>query len=190
MLAGQVRTMPKTRRTPTRDELREASKHIHYELAMVIAPARHLATTAPAPHDVEDLVMVANAMIDATAIHARALFDFAYEPPNVREDDIIAADYIQNWSAIVPPLPAELKEMRERANKVAHLSYVRKVEVWKFRPVLSAAVTINNLFVKHVKRDLLDEPTWRVSLKHGPIPELGNCATRAFNDFGVREKIE
>src|SRR5260370_16018681 len=100
----------------TDDELLDYSReHVSYELSMFYETAARL------EHDpkVQDDWIVRNALLEAFAIHARALAAFLF--PDViqpRRDDVTALNYVREpdaWAAARGPLPAELKTLITRA---------------------------------------------------------------------------
>jgi hypothetical protein len=69
--------------------------------------------------------ILANALIEAFTLHARVLLAFLYSE-KARKDDVIADDYVANWTCGRPSMPEPLKLIQGRVGKeVAHLTYGR-----------------------------------------------------------------
>lgn len=140
-------------RTP--DELRAASKHVYYELWMLLRTADHLVAKRYADE------VVNNALIESFAMHTRALSDFLW-PNGAHSDDVLASHYFPTgkWTA---PGKRDFKEPRLAANaNIAHISYLRLdvTPPGKGWAVLGIAETMRsamNDFYGHVDHGLLSE---------------------------------
>jgi hypothetical protein len=75
----------------TRDRLKKASDHLHYEIWMLDGTAWELTKLGSNDGSVEH-----NALIESFGIHARLLLDVFYAPANKRSDDVCAESVLQN----------------------------------------------------------------------------------------------
>jgi hypothetical protein len=99
-------------------ELIEASEHLQYEINMVCGTASELAAGVPSG-------VLRNALIESFTIHVRALLSFLYDDKKF-DDDLVAGDYVPDWSSKRPPKPAALGHAQFRVGKeIAHLTYNR-----------------------------------------------------------------
>ncbi len=100
--------------------LAEASEHLCYEIEMFVGTAKLLESQQP--NDI-----VANALLESYAIHARAVTDFFYPPPTYKKTDVVAKDYVSDWPVKYPSMSKTLSDARERTNtEIAHLTKHRK----------------------------------------------------------------
>ena len=107
--------------TRSKEERREASIHVHYELRMLQETASKLAA------GVEDYYLRC-ALLESFTIHARALHHFLW-PKALHREDVLARHYVESkdWTAPdLPDGPASLADLRDDVNVfIAHISYVR-----------------------------------------------------------------
>ena len=104
---------------PTIDLIAYAQEHLVYEAGMFVQARETLNHTAPKTFPM-------NAMVEVCVLHLRNLVDFFYPTQNVKDDDVIAADYVVDWGSACPVLSAVLEEARKRAHKeMAHLTTSR-----------------------------------------------------------------
>ena len=175
----------------TEAELRQASDHLFYEIwmmnklagifekspgrAFTLRPVAHTDSTQTAlfsrstgvikssemnPEE-EEFRVINNALIEAFAIHVRALIDFFYTPE--KEDDVVAVHYFSTkteWTKARPrKTEEELKRIKKRVNKeVAHLTYARQTvetKEWPFKELLTDINKVVDVFVSQIPKDLL-----------------------------------
>src|SRR5688572_13729148 len=66
-----------------------------------------------------------NALLESFTIHIRALLAFLYDDQPHR-NDVIADDFVSDWSSQRPPMPKALEKAHRRVGKeIAHLTYDR-----------------------------------------------------------------
>ena len=106
----------------TKEELKEASNHLYYEIWMLNSLANGLASGIGGQGPLQ------NALLESFAIHVRALIDFLYSE-KAKNDAVIAEDYFNSpeiWIRIRPGNSDILRKARIRAHKeIAHLTYER-----------------------------------------------------------------
>ena len=134
-------------------ELQEASKHLHYEVDMLLGTARLLA--AGVRGDV-----LSNAVVESFIIHTRVLLDFLYDE-RPRSDDVVASDYFtdrQDWISKRPAMSSTLTKVDRRVGKeVAHLTYVRnevtdEMKKWPFVEIANEVQRVVAVFVNAVPK--------------------------------------
>lgn len=144
-----------TKKKRTREELRIASEHLHYELLMLSAVSYAIDS------GVSVLSPLHNALIESFAIHLRNLIDFLW-PEGPDNDWVVAADYfsdLEEWQSSFGKIPPKLKAARIRAAKeIAHLTYARiAVEEdkkgWDFIGLLDGVADGMARFAVKVDRD-------------------------------------
>ena len=140
-------------------ELQEASKHLHYELDMLLGTARLLATSV-----YSDDTVLSNALVESFTVHARVLLDFLYDQSPL-SDDVVASDYFtdpQDWISKRPAKSSILTQVDSRVGKeIAHLTYVRnevtaEMKKWQFIEIANDVRRVIAVFVNAV-------PTSRVA---------------------------
>jgi hypothetical protein len=156
----------------TRDveDLRAASKHVYYEIAMVAALAELLQRPA-APSNPRDSEVVHNALLESFAMHARVLADFFGLGRRPSDDDVVASDFVDGPAAqrLRDRLLADARfePVRVRVNKdLAHLTYTRteygpEGRQWNAHDVFLALQDVLNEFAVHVRREQVDDELWR-----------------------------
>jgi hypothetical protein len=101
--------------------LRKFSRHLGYEIDMLVAMATVLAKLPQGA--------VRNACVESFGMHSRNLIDFLYPSPNRRPDDVTAEDYVdraQAWEKARGRMPRKLQRAKVRANEqIAHLTRLR-----------------------------------------------------------------
>ena len=136
-------------------ELREASKHLHYELDMLRGTARLLARGVHSDDSV-----LPNAVLESFTLHARALLDFLYDQ-SPRSDDVVASDYFtdpQDWISKRPAMSSTLTQVDHRVGKeIAHLTYVRsevtdEMKNWPFIEIANDVKRVLAVFVDAVPK--------------------------------------
>src|ERR1017187_6581047 len=80
-----------------------AQEHLAYEAWMFVQARETLKHTAPLSFEM-------NAMVELCVLHFRDLLDFFYPTQNVKDDDVIAADYIVDWESSCPAISTVLQE--------------------------------------------------------------------------------
>lgn len=138
------------RKNRTKDVLRTASDHFHYEYGMFGTLARAMST------GVFGEGALNNAVLESFIIHARAVMDFLYsKSPHV--EDIIAEDFFDepdDWRMPRPKQTDVLVSARKRVGtEVAHLSYERQNVTPEKKPWPLSEITID---VAVVARKFLD----------------------------------
>ena len=137
-------------------ELREAYKHLHYELDMLRGTARLLARGVHSG----DSVLPRNSVSGVLYLHARALLDFLYDQ-SPRSDDVVASDYFtdpQDWISKRPAMSSTLTQVDHRVGKeIAHLTYVRsevtdEMKNWPFIEIANDVKRVLAVFVDAVPK--------------------------------------
>ena len=128
---------PRPRRTI--EELDLVVEHLQYEVGMLLATAKALAsrrfgTEVPADQPIH------NALVESFAIHARNVLHFL-DPTGAKASDVLAEDFLadpRHWKRERGALPQQLESVRRRVGKqVAHLTYDRSTTTpddreWKY----------------------------------------------------------
>jgi hypothetical protein len=113
--------------TPSEDDLRLLSEHLHYEVMMTFGLARFLVETQGTVLN----QLMRNAEIEAFTIHVRQLIDFLWTDRSERptSTDAFASDYFapREWAKLRPERPTILSDALHRKVGwgVAHLTYGR-----------------------------------------------------------------
>jgi hypothetical protein len=150
-------------RTP--EQLREASKHLAYEVWMFESTCRALEAGGQ-----PDAVRCA--LLESFAIHTRILLDVFYRTTSSYPDDMLAADFFPDatgWSKTQEDIPEPLRDAQGRANKeIAHLSYERldrRPDDWHWNITLmrNAMSVVVAEFCRTVPPAHLDETAWQRS---------------------------
>ena len=149
-----------SRKQRTKEELIEASGHLHYEYSMFIGLANIQAT------GVFGKSIINNALLESFTIHSRILLDFLYST-NPREDDVIAEDFLDddNWDSIRPKKTKTLESIHFRVGKeVAHLTIARhkvtpESKQWPFIEIANNVNPVFTKFIEMVPTEKLD-PVW------------------------------
>jgi hypothetical protein len=117
---------------------------------------------------------ISNALLEAFAVHARAILGFIYPPKDPHETDVLASHFFTDdakWREVHPPRSDAMKEVHDRVGKeVAHLTYDRQklltddAKQWKFLEIEREIMAIIKIFVELAPRELLgsrwgDDPT-------------------------------
>ena len=148
----------------TKEELVNASQHLHYEFWMFKSLANALAI------GVFGQGVANNAILESFTIHARNLLYFLYSD-TPWPDDVIADDFLkvpEAWKSHRPVMSETLGGVHERvAKEVAHLTYARQdvtpeMKLWPFIEIMSEVNTIFSKFLDLVEPDLLS-PGWHSS---------------------------
>jgi hypothetical protein len=147
-----------TRSIRSPEELQQASNHLFYEIWMFETLAQTMALGIAGRGNV-----INNSLLEAFAIHVRALIGFFYSE-NPRKDDIIADDFftsLTGWQKIRPPKTKLLDKAKKRADKeIAHLTYTRlditpEDKHWDFVQIYDDLQVLIKLFLKSIPVDLL-----------------------------------
>jgi hypothetical protein len=150
-------------RTP--EQLREASKHLAYEVWMFESTCHELEAGGQ-----PDAVRCA--LLESFAIHTRILLDVFFPPKIVKVTDVLAVDFFTDGSAWsethkASSIDAALVNAHTRTNKeIVHLTYDRTTkepESWDWNVTLmrNAMRLIVMEFARAVPYERLDEPAWR-----------------------------
>jgi hypothetical protein len=144
------------------DELREASRHLNYEMSMLEATRGRLVGGIDKTTE--------NILVESFLIHARNLIDFLQPTTHLRDDDVIAADFFVgaavDWEDVFKKVniftPAmDIEGIRDRINKrLAHLTYDRLNippggDSWDTTLLTRAILDGVDLFLTQVDPDLL-----------------------------------
>lgn len=139
------------------EKLQSASDDVQYELWMLFEVTSELVANA-AVHNERNPFMY-NALIESFCIHARNLLHFLYGKR--QRDDVMAEDFIPNWSDVRPVIPSSLQTIRNQVSKhAAHLTYSRSKTkpVWDWRIISNEIVRIfNSSFLPRIDADSLGE---------------------------------
>ncbi len=183
----------------TDDDLRKASDHLFYEIWMInrlfaIFSSGSTATlqSKPVSHThtnsssvivqstgilkssgnsaKEELQVINNAIIEALAIHLRALLDFFYLNKKRWDDDVIAVHFFldkKDWINARPlKSKKEIKDIKDRVNKeIAHLTYYRQTVVnksWSFQELVDDINNNVSIFCEITSDKLLGD-RWKVN---------------------------
>ena len=143
---------------PNVDQLREASKHLHYEISMFDFTARELAILGPSQRR--------DALLESFTIHARILTDVFF-PAGGEDSDVFAQHYFDDpmtWKKARGPKPT----FDVRANvgtQIAHLSYKRldigpEAKNWPVAQIHAELMRAVRVFQSQVSHDRLS-PEWQ-----------------------------
>jgi hypothetical protein len=164
--------MQASRTVRSAKELRAVSNHLHYEVWMLQSTAKGLASGVFGKGNT-----VANAMLEAFAIHLRVVVDFLYpRGRGLKDDDVLAWDFFdssEQWGKvrdkhIIKESRKVLKDARNKTDKeMAHLTYSRlKVTAteknWYFAKVADEAQKAIKVFVDNISNEKLG-PGWFLS---------------------------
>lgn len=153
-------------------ELQGVSKHLHYEVWMLQSTAKGLASGVFGWRNT-----VANALLEAFALHLRVIIDFLYpRGRGLKSDDVLASDFFdspEQWCKtrdkhIIKESRQVLMDARDRADKqMAHLTYSRlKVteiqKNWYFIKIADEAQKAIKVFADNVSKEKLG-PEWILS---------------------------
>jgi len=141
----------------TPEELRDFYDAIYYEIKMLNDVADEI------PNYLKGVIH--DALVESFVIHARVLIDFLYGYPNPdpKKHDIIAREFLvssNNWSS---KLPGDLKEVKERADKLAaHLTCDRVIKYrydkgWQITQIRNSLNVIFDDWFKKVPPDRIGE---------------------------------
>lgn len=153
-------------------ELQKVSSHLHYEVWMLQSTAKGLASGVFGWKNT-----VANAMLEAFALHLRVVIDFLYpRGRGLKDDDVLASDFFdsrEQWCKIrdghiTKESRQALMDARDRADKeMVHLTYSR-LEVtetqknWYFVKIADEAQGAIKVFTDNVYEERLG-PEWVLS---------------------------
>jgi len=145
------------RKVRTKEELVEASDHLHYEIWMFLSLANGLASGLCGQG------VLNNALLESFTVHARILLDFLYTE-RAQKDDVIAEDFFEAplvWHQVRPPKSEILQKVHRRvAKEVAHLTYARQdvtpeTKPWPFVEMADKVNTVFSKFLSLVSLELL-----------------------------------
>jgi hypothetical protein len=97
-----------------------------------------------------------SAMVECFTLHARNLLAFLYPGQNVRDDDVIAEDFVPGWADQRPPMPPALEPVHSRVGKeIAHLTYGRlslteETQQWRFVEMGNELLGVMERFLRSV----------------------------------------
>jgi len=149
------------RKRRTEDELRAASEHLHYEVAMFDSTARILAA------GIFGAGAASNAFLESFTVHVRALLQIFF-PTAPQADDVLAEDFFDEprlWTDIRGELPDVLGAVKLRVGKeIAHLTYARldvtpEAKVWNIVAIWSEMQGIIRKWADNVPTPRLG-PSW------------------------------
>jgi len=148
------------RTTPTPDQLRASSVHLHYEVTMFDATARALMT------GVFGQSVARNAFLESFGIHTRILKEF-FHPSGAKDNTVLAEHYFADpmtWRNLRGRLPKALKVDRRVGTEIAHLTYDRldvspEAGHWNILEIWEAMGQLITAFVQHVPPQHL-APIW------------------------------
>jgi hypothetical protein len=136
----------------TAEELQQISKHLQYEVNMLLAVANGLASGIVTGSNAH------NALAESFAAHLRNLIDFFW-PQKPKNDHVIARDFfpsLEYWEKQGPAIPKELREARlQTAKEIAHLTYERLTRAqkgWAFRPLTDEIMKTYRLFLDEIQK--------------------------------------
>lgn len=147
--------MSETSRRP--EELIAASEHVLYEIQMLHAMARGLAS------EITTGSVLQNALTESFVIHARNLVHFFF-PERTFPSDVLAEHFVREvheWNSIRGSLPDELLPVRRRVSKeMAHITYDRleargEARRWAYLEIAGAIQTLVEAFARTADPDLL-----------------------------------
>ncbi|MGP8337663.1 MAG: hypothetical protein ACT6FC_05445 [Methanosarcinaceae archaeon] len=148
------------------DKLQKASDHLWYEIWMYqrLVDGMSSGVFGKGPLN--------NAVLEAFAIHIRALIHFFFDDSS-NYDDVLAIHFFStpdNWRKISPPLTDVLEKAKKRANKeIAHLTYSRQEvtpekKPWEFIPIYKDLEEVVNVFINAVPEETLGK-LWEITQK-------------------------
>lgn len=159
-------------------ELRALSGHVLWHVQMLFSLSRLLEQRAQragqwlfAPEDA--------ALLEAFAVHARALIEFLWRDKALRKTDGRAAHYFEpgEWSKLRPAMETTLDEVFDRASwGVVHISYRRafqpdEARQWRFAQIAASIGRCLRVFLDHVPRNRVEPRFVEEAWAHMP-PEL------------------
>lgn len=107
---------------PSEDELRRIWEHVAYEIGMFAYCQERLAQTSYRQGE-------RSALLEAYAVHARALFDFLFHVPAMADRPVLAVHFVRDleaWRYAKGKTPRVLDQLKTRVGtEVAHLTYDR-----------------------------------------------------------------
>lgn len=150
--------------TPSADELRRLTEHLHYEVQMTFDLAV-LLTGSHVPN-----LLVRNAMVETFPMHVRQLVDFFWKERSSNrkgERDAFAADYFDpgEWAMLRPERPPELGAVWVKVGwGIVHLTYGRanvtpEEKLWQPLAICRVLVPVVRCFIDNVDPAKLD-PEW------------------------------
>jgi len=116
------------------------------------------------PRSSFELSTVNNALLESFTVHARALVGVFYPADDPINDDVLAADFLDDptaWATGRPGLTPVLTEVRRRVGKeIAHLTYTRlevtaETKQWRFLEIAFDLLKVVNVFVDLVPESRL-----------------------------------
>ena len=147
-----------TRPPRTDEELKRSSKHLLYEVGMLMDLAHQLVSGK-----LEKGSTLHNASVEAFVIHVRNVMDFLYPPKSLKPDDVVAEDFLLGWESIRPDITATLDRARQRAGKeIAHLTYARlavtpETKPWPLVEITRDISSALHPFLQNVPKEKLHE---------------------------------
>ena len=138
-----------------------SEEHVVYEVKMFLAlVAVREATISSVSGGL--IVLLKNAVIEATVLHLRNLIEFLYND-DPRPSDVVAGDFFTtpSWDTIRPEISEHLESSRRRANKeMAHLTTGRrpsedKAKRWDILRLREELMPVLRLFVDRADPDKL-----------------------------------
>lgn len=155
------------RPNPLAQDVKAASEHLHYEIAMFEETAELLKQEA-FPEGA-----MRNAVLEAFTLHARSLSQFFFPETGLKKDtDVMVWDYVDRakWEHEVgSTLPAGLTDINTRVGtEIAHLSYGRVWKLpntwnWNIASITAAMAPLVDEFKRLAPPHLLG-PKWSQSL--------------------------
>jgi len=151
---------PKKRAAPNIDLFAFAGEHLFYEVQMFVQ-----ACTLQPSGDQRQFLM--NMKIEVCVLHLRNLIEFFYPSSNPRPDDVVAANYVEDWDAKRPAITPLLEKARYRSGKELHHLTAQRIDgqqehkAWGFatisgdlRAVIKAFIALKANIPQHTISEL------------------------------------
>lgn len=161
----------------TNEELKEASKHLIWEIRY-LSERHELFLRLGGKELKEENAGLLNSLNDSFLIHSRKLVEFFYSPNLTHPNDIIAEDYFdspKSWKNIRPPKSETLSKAQKDFNKLlAHLTYASLnypdgEHVWSISEIYVDIFNSLQIFIEAVDLTLLDDDISYLSIKNPEI---------------------
>jgi hypothetical protein len=145
--------------TRTKDDLKKASEHLHYEWDMLNYVAQAMVMNFAGSG------VLNNAMLESFAVHVRGLIFFLF-PEKAKRDDVLATHFVSDAAAFETARGVKseiLKKAQSRAGKeVAHLTYERlnvtaEAKPWPFGEIATEVNRVMKIFLQHADQSKLSE---------------------------------
>jgi hypothetical protein len=142
----------------TADELKQASRHVFYEIEMLIDTANALQFRTGLER------VLTNALLESFGLHARSLLEFATATGTIK-DTVYAREFFAPGTWNSPQVPSTLAQIAEDANKhLAHITRTRlgfeppQEKQWLVGPIADALLRLlEKAFYQLVDKTLLHD---------------------------------